>query len=194
MKANSLSISDFNETIITTKENIYSNFTGHIDYNTDTTFISLIKDGLLVVIKLNDKVHYCLNIFEKTEQIYSEMNGINSKLVIDIDQPLDDEFTNLSHIFTTEAIRAYPNRGKYYHCTRTEDRTFWITLVEAKGNSKSKRLIVGSVDNSKTRLYKIYEVIKIVARDSMGEIIIKKTLRQKHVITHGNTLKPHSIF
>lgn len=171
----------------TTKETIFSNFTGHIDNNTEPAFSSLIKDGLLEEVRLKDKIHYCLNIFEKANQIHSEMDGINSKLLVDIDQPLDNEFANLRYVFTTEANRAYPNRGKYYHCTKSEDETFWITLVKPKGNSKSKRLIMGSLKNPKTRLYKIHEAIKIVARESRSGTIVKKHVEDIETKACGNT-------
>jgi hypothetical protein len=99
---------------------------------------------------------------------------------------LDKDFDRLDFVFPTEANRAVPNRGKYYHCTKKNDKTYWITLVKPKGNSKAKRLVLGSLNDPKSRLSRIEAAIKIVSQESKYGYVIKKNVEDIEPKACGN--------
>lgn len=179
-------VTDYHVYRLLTKEDLFSNFVNHIDLNTVHAFHSLIADKLIIEIKKNGTSFYCLNIFEKAEQIRAEINGKKQKIIIDVDQPLDKEFDELDFVFPTEANRAVPNRGKYYHCTKKADKTYWITLVKPKGNSKARRLVLGSINDPKSRLSRIEAAVKMVAQRSRYGYVIKKHVEDIEPKACGN--------
>jgi hypothetical protein len=169
------------------KESIFSNFVEHGDKNAENAFSSLLNDGLILKTPCEGGVIYCLNVFEKLVEIECETLGNKSKVMIDIDQPLEKEFNDVDHAFTTEADRAYPNRGKYYHCTKKTDKTYWITLMKPKGNARSKRLVLGSLSDSESRISRIYNAIIVISKGNRNGIIIKKHVEDIEPKACGNT-------
>lgn len=100
------------------REHILHSFGIHSNGDTIIALDSLVKDNLLLNVILNNKILYCLNIYDKREEIRAVITGRRNIINLDIDQPLDKEFEGLNYIFQTEANRKIPNRGKYYHCTK----------------------------------------------------------------------------
>jgi hypothetical protein len=181
-----LFVVDVNQYRSITKETVIENFTGHVDKNTNLAFNSLIQDRLLVEIKNAGKIFYCLNIFDRIDEIEIELVGNNTKLAIDIDQPLDAEFDGLIYVFQTEANRGVPNRGKYYHCRKKDDSNYWITLIKPKGNSKARSLPLGSVLNPKSRIYRILKAIQYVSRKNKNGEFVRKNVEDIEPSACGN--------
>jgi hypothetical protein len=165
------------------KTQIFENFGSHVDDITTLALSSLLKDKLLFHIVANDLFY--INEEKLTEikdEIYSQTNDVSQTI-----QPYDKNFNNLVYQFDTGTDKNKPNRGKYIHCTRENDPTFWITVVMTKGSFKSRRLVLGSMNDSKSRLSLILSSIERITQNSKNKVFIKKNIEDDEPQACGNS-------
>ena len=93
----------------------------------------------------------------------------------------------MAFVFESETDRNLPNKGKYYHFTKKGDNSFWVSVVKTKGSSKSNKLILGSLDNPKSRIYRIRRAIIKIIRESGNDTFIKKNIEDIEPNACGNT-------
>lgn len=167
------------------KDSLIQNFKGHLDKNFYLAFNSLVQDNY--IIRANDFPDlYAINL-QKISAIEDEIFTSNEEIEIDVVQPFDRNFSDMTFVFESETDRNLPNKGKYYHFTKKEDNSFWVSVVKTKGSLKSNKLIIGSLNNPKNRLYKIRRAIIRITNETGNDTFIKKNVEDIELYACGNT-------
>jgi hypothetical protein len=168
-----------------TKEAILENYKPFIDKNFEPAFNSLVRDGFIIPAYSNDSYIYSIDILN-LDKIKFEIFNPKAEY-IDAFQPFERNFTNMTYQFESETDRNIPNKGKYYHFTKSGDDTFWISVVKTKGSSKSNKLIVGSLNDPQSRLFKIRKAILTITRQTGTDTFIKKNVEDIEPKACGNS-------
>jgi hypothetical protein len=171
---------------VCSKERLFEEFASHKDENLFIAFQSLLKDGKLSVYPTNGKMLYGWN-YSKVTEINDEIFRHTDVDKIEVIQPFDKNFTDMSYEFESETNRNLPNKGKYYHFTKNADNSFWVSIVKTKGSFKSNKLVLGSLNDPKSRISRIYKAIEKVTRDKAEDLFIKKNIEDIEPKACGNS-------
>lgn len=170
-----------------TKAQIFRQFGDNLDENTELALLSLVRDELVLSIEgAAASTFYTIN-FDRKHEIRAIIFGPQEKKELGINQPHISEWEGLKLEFETESNRALPNHGKYYHCTKEIESDFWITLVKTKKLGKADRIILGSLNDPSSRIYRIWNTIDKAARESKGGTFIKQRIEELEPKACGNT-------
>jgi len=158
-----------------------------IDKNFEPAFDSLVREGFLIPSYSNSigNYIYSIDIFN-LDKIKLEIFNPKSQH-IDAFQPFERNFTKMTYQFESETDRNIPNKGKYYHFTKSGDDSFWMSIVKTKGSSKSNKLILGSLNNPQSRLFRIRRAILTITRQTGTDTFIKKNVEDIEPQACGNS-------
>jgi hypothetical protein len=170
------------------KERLFEEFASHKDEHLLAAFKQLVEEGKLSVYPLNGRMLYGWNI-SKIQEINDEIFRTRENLADDIIQPFDKNLSdpNLKPEFESETDRNLPNKGKYYHFTKVQDNSFWVTIVKTKGSKNSSRLVLGTLSNPECRLCKIRKSIFRITKNTGKDTFIKKQVEDDEPGACGNT-------
>jgi hypothetical protein len=143
-----------------------------------------VQNNLIIRVPTDVNIFYCLN-WDKLDEIKNEIFYYETHN--QVIQPFDENFTDMTYQFESETNRNLPNKGKYYHFTKNEDNSYWVSIVKTKGSFKSSKLVLGSLYNPESRLAKIYKAIEKVTRDSGDDLFIKKNIEDIEPKACGNS-------
>ena len=117
------------------------------------------------------------------------MFGIGEFHIDEIVQPFDKNLSdlNLRPEFESETDRNLPNKGKYYHFSKSNDSSFWVSIVKTKGSTKSRKLVLGTLSDPIHRLCKIRKSIIRVTRQTGEDTFIKKQIEDDEPQACGNS-------
>lgn len=138
-----------------TKEKIFGFFGDHVDANTDIAFATLLQNKLIIQAKSNGKKFYTID-FEKTSEIRKIIVEESDEEKYEMIQPQEEEFNDLTLLFTTANERRRPKQGVYYYCVKKDDHSYWIVLLKTQILGNAKRLILGSFNDANSRIMKIW--------------------------------------
>ena len=176
---------------VTKKEKIFESFGRHLDANADIALIALISDGLVLHYVSDGDDFYTIDIFDRKEDIQRIVNAERSDTRTQMMQPNEFETKGLEPRFTTKGTRPYPNQSTYYYYTKKDDESFWISLVKTKPNSNSTKIILGSLQDPKSRISRIWRVTKIVGEENTEERgFTRKQVEDKDQKACGNNRLP----
>lgn len=170
-----------------TKAQIFRQFGDNVEENTELAFLSLIRDDLIIAIDLGSATMFYTINFEKKHEIKAIIFGPKEKKELGINQPHISEWEGLKLEFETESNRALPNQGKYYHCTKEAEPDFWATLVKTKKLGKADKIILGSLNDPSSRIYRIWMAIDKAAHESKDGTFIKQRIEELEPKACGNT-------
>ncbi len=176
---------------VTRKEEIFESFGNHLDANADVALIVLINGGLILRCTSNGDDFYTIDIFDRKEDIQKIVKGEELDTQTEMMQPDESETENLEPRFVTKSVRPYPNQSTYYYYTKKDDDKFWVALLKTKPNSKATKIILGSLQNPDSRLYRIWHATKLVNEESVNEHGFKrKEVEDKDQKACGNNRLP----
>jgi len=170
--------------ISVTKENVFDNFGRHINDDTIKAFDSLVKEEFLIPVYSNNRIFYSINP-DKINQITDELNYTFTSQSEAL-QPYDRNFKNLNFQFETERDKAIPNKGKYFHFTKNDDSSFWVTIIISKQGKKTKTLKMGSLNDPNSRLSRILKSVNTYTNTSSKKTFVRKNIEDIDQRACGN--------
>ncbi len=175
---------------ITDETELFKQFAGNFENNTQTAYEELFSSKIIKDIKVNEKVFYTLNFTQKSSEIESIIKNEPFEEKSNLIKPTDKEFKDLREEFRDASSRGFPNRGFYYFCTKTDDPNYWIVLIKTKPNLSPYRIILGSMTDKNSRIMKIWRATLKVSKINKGEPFIRKWVENIEQKACGNNRLP----
>lgn len=151
---------------VTRKEEVLESFGSHLDENAYVAFLSLEQEGLILHYTSNGDDYYTIDIYDKKEQVTKIVEDEDLDTKSEMMQPDESETENFEHKFTTRGFRTYPSQSSYYHYTKKDDDSDWITLHKTKPKGKAYRIILGSLKDPESRISRIWKATLKIGQDN----------------------------
>ena len=166
-----------------------ASFGDALDTTSQKAYEELLKSKIIEEYNSNNKIYYSLNFAERTEEIEQILKNepIDEKSDLIIPQ---EELIGLKERFRDASSRGWPNRGFYYHCTDSSDINFWITLIKTRPAIKPYKIILGSTQDKKSRIMRIWKGVVKVSKTNNGEPFIRKWVENIEQEACGNNRLP----
>lgn len=156
-----------------TKEKIFDFFGSNTDANTDIAFATLLQNGLIITANSKGKKYYTID-FEKSNEIHRILIEESDEEKFEMIQPHEEEFKELTLVFTSASNKRNPRQGVYYYCVKQDDHSYWVVLLKSRIIGKAKRLILGSFNDASSRILKIWSSTMLVSEESNDGKFIRK--------------------
>ena len=175
---------------ITDEAELFKQFAGNFENNTQTAYEELFSSKIIEDIKVNGKTFYTLNFAQKSSEIESIIKNEPFEEKSNLIKPTDKELKNLREEFRDASSRGFPNKGFYYFCTKIDDPNYWIVLIKTKLNLPPYRIILGSMTDKNSRIMKIWRATLKVSKINKGEPFIRKWVENIEQKACGNNRLP----
>ena len=159
---------------ITNEAELFRQFAGNFEANTQTAYEELVSSNIMMDVKINGKTFYTLNFAQKSSEIESIIKNEPFEEKSNLIKPTDGEFKGLREEFRDASSRRFPNRGFYYFCTKTNDPSCWIVLIKTRPNLPPYKVVLGSMTDKNSRMVRIWRAVLKVSRINKGEPFIRK--------------------
>lgn len=111
----------------------------------------------------NGDDYYTIDLFDRLTEIKGILDEENLDTDSEMMKPDESETAGLKHIFTTKSYREYPKQSTYYYYVKEEDDSYWICLIKTKPHEKASKIILGSLKDPSSRIYRIWQATKTVS-------------------------------
>jgi hypothetical protein len=150
------------------KEFILDQIGGRHDQNARIAFDEFEQDGY---IEYFSNQYYTVDFDRRDEFMMFALQ--ESELEIAKAQPLEDEFKGLKYLFARASDWKGSNRRHFHFCVKENDPAYWVILAKKKGIGKSQPLYLGSFDNPKDKLARIWAATKKAAEQNSEHVFIQ---------------------
>lgn len=147
------------------KEKILERIDWNKDPNASRAFDEMVEDGLMdpvdgkYIKNFDKRGEFDALVIEESEEEFAKT------------QPLQDETTGLIYRFTRGSMSQSNNQRIHYYYVLEKDPKCWIILIKKKAGASAERLKIGSFENPKDRLARLWAASKQAVNNNGGQFI-----------------------